>query len=103
MPAYNKTETNEAGELVHAWAYAKWGDKLVGKINKFTEEVAQRISVMDGGHNCEYLETSSHTHRKEVFLFADFKDGMRGWFRSSDIDNPVFTSWKDTSAAFPFG
>ncbi|MBL4761714.1 MAG: hypothetical protein JKY93_03330 [Gammaproteobacteria bacterium] len=93
----------EKGDPADAWAFSKWGDKLVLKqINPFVSEVALRVSQMPQGDLCEHIEVGGHTHRKEVFLFADFSDGVRGWFRSSDIENPVFVRWDDQTAAFPF-
>lgn len=85
-----------------AWVFSKYGDKAVRKANKSIDEIAKRISVMDGGDRCEYIEISQRCTSKEAFLFADFTDGVRMWFRSSDLDNPKIASWRGPSAAFPW-
>lgn len=86
-----------------AWVYAKYGDKAVKRFNKLAVYVAERISVMDGGDKCEYLEIGQRSTSKEAYLFADFSDGARMWFRSSDPDTPHIGRAGDQSAACPWG
>lgn len=86
-----------------AWVYAKHGDKAVSRFNKLAVYVAERIAIMDGGDKCEYLEIGQRSTSKEVYLFADFNDGVRMWFRSSDPDTPHICRHDDPTAACPWG
>ncbi|WP_107495646.1 hypothetical protein [Thalassobius sp. I31.1] len=100
MVGVRYSKTNPAD----AWAFRKWGDKLVKKqINPMIDRVARTISLMPQGEKCECIEVGQRTSRIEVYLFADFNDGVRMWFRESDLSNPVVASQLDASAACPWG
>lgn len=76
MPVYSKDTPSDL------WVFKKYGDKAVKRFNDLAEKVAAHIAIMDGGDKCEYLEIGQGSNRSVAFLFADFSDGVRFWFRS---------------------
>ena len=82
--------------------YERFGDATIEKANEFIDYVSKRISIMPQGEMCEFIEIGSLSNENVCFLFADFTNGIRMWFRSDTPKTPVIVSWLDDTSKCPW-
>ena len=82
--------------------YERFGEATIDRANEFIDYISKRIAVMPQGRTCEYVEIGSLSNENICFLFADFTDGIRMWFRSDAPKNPVIVSWFDDTSKCPW-